>query len=324
MKTEIPTIDNESQTIRDAVPVFPDRPRSHERLPVARPGAGRPLAHGSNATTRTTQDQQSKASALVKIVRDSTERFKDVKVAEAEGYALQFGCVSGDDSGAMGLHYVNGDLVNSGVLDATRPQIVIYEAMPGGGLKLIGADYLVIADAWNASAFGSAGAHGTALSSVRQPQSLRAPGVLHAACLGVEGQSQGRVRELAPQRFVRVVRRPKPVSAAEARAQLTDQRFKHQKETNSMSTAQIPALDMNKLNAFIGQFVTDLGAAVHTGMVVIGEKLGLYKALAGEPDDFRATCRQDEDRRALSARVAVFTSRRRLHHLRCEERSSSA
>jgi SAM-dependent methyltransferase len=50
-----------------------------------------------------------------------------------------------------------------------------------------------------------------------------------------------------------------------------------------MSTAQVPTLDMNKLNAFVGQFVTDLGAAVHAGMVVIGEKLGLYKALAGEP-----------------------------------------
>ena len=50
-----------------------------------------------------------------------------------------------------------------------------------------------------------------------------------------------------------------------------------------MSTAQVPTLDMDKLNAFIGQFVTDLGAAVHTGMVVIGEKLGLYKALAGDP-----------------------------------------
>lgn len=40
------------------------------------------------------------------------------------------------------------------------------------------------------------------------------------------------------------------------------------------------ALDMDKLNAFVGQFVGDLGAAVHSGMVVIGEKLGLYKALA--------------------------------------------
>jgi SAM-dependent methyltransferase len=37
---------------------------------------------------------------------------------------------------------------------------------------------------------------------------------------------------------------------------------------------------MDKLNAFIGRFVGDLGAAVHAGMVVIGEKLGLYKALA--------------------------------------------
>src|SRR5438067_4230805 len=51
-----------------------------------------------------------------------------------------------------------------------------------------------------------------------------------------------------------------------------------------MSTAtQVPVLDMNKLNTFIGQFVMDLGAAVHTGMVVIGEKLGLYKALVGGP-----------------------------------------
>src|SRR5690242_1335470 len=50
-----------------------------------------------------------------------------------------------------------------------------------------------------------------------------------------------------------------------------------------MGTAQAPAIDMDKLNAFIGRFVSDLGAAVHTGMVVIGERLGLYKALAEGP-----------------------------------------
>src|SRR3984957_8795781 len=49
------------------------------------------------------------------------------------------------------------------------------------------------------------------------------------------------------------------------------------------TTTQVPVLNMNKLNSFIGQFVMDLGAAVHTGMVVIGEKLGLYKALADGP-----------------------------------------
>lgn len=50
-----------------------------------------------------------------------------------------------------------------------------------------------------------------------------------------------------------------------------------------MATTAQPALDMDKLNAFIGQFVGDLGAAVHAGMVVIGEQLGLYKTLAGGP-----------------------------------------
>ena len=98
-----------------------------------------------------TPDQQSKASALIKIVRESTERFKDVKAAEYEGYRLEFGCVSGDDFGAMGLHYVNDALVGNGIIDATRPQIVLYEAQPNGNLKLTGADYLVLADAWDAS-----------------------------------------------------------------------------------------------------------------------------------------------------------------------------
>ena len=108
----------------------------------------------SHTATAQTAEQQNQANALVKIVRDSTERFQDVKVAMAAGYALQFGCVSGDDWGAMGLHYVNGDLVNSGIIDATRPQIVIYEAQPDGSLKLIGADFLVLANAWNANHSG--------------------------------------------------------------------------------------------------------------------------------------------------------------------------
>ena len=97
-----------------------------------------------------TAEQKSRASVLLKIVREATERFKDVSAAESEGYSLQFGCVSGPDSGAMGLHYVNGDLVKKGVLDATRPQIVIYEAQPNGRLRLIGADYLLIQAAWDA------------------------------------------------------------------------------------------------------------------------------------------------------------------------------
>jgi len=65
-----------------------------------------------------------------------------------------------------------------------------------------------------------------------------------------------------------------------------------------MGTAQVPTLDMNALNAFIGQFVTDLGAAVHAGMVVIGEKLGLYKALdAGPMNSAQLAAKTETDER---------------------------
>jgi hypothetical protein len=108
--------------------------------------------HSHNITSQhheLTPDQQSKQSALLKKVREVTARFKDVKVAEADGYALTFGCVSGSDEGAMGLHYINFDLVKGGVIDVTHPQAIIYEPTSSGGARLTGADYLVLADQWN-------------------------------------------------------------------------------------------------------------------------------------------------------------------------------
>jgi SAM-dependent methyltransferase len=45
-----------------------------------------------------------------------------------------------------------------------------------------------------------------------------------------------------------------------------------------------PAVDENKLNEFVGKFAEDLGAVLHATTVLIGDKLGLYKAMAdGEP-----------------------------------------
>jgi hypothetical protein len=40
------------------------------------------------------------------------------------------------------------------------------------------------------------------------------------------------------------------------------------------------AVNMGKLKVFVGKFVGDLRAAVHSGRGVVGEELGLYKALA--------------------------------------------
>lgn len=43
------------------------------------------------------------------------------------------------------------------------------------------------------------------------------------------------------------------------------------------------AVDQDRLMAFLGTFVGDLGATVAAGGVVIGHRLGLYRALAGGP-----------------------------------------
>ena len=107
----------------------------------------------SSQTNELSADQKSKASALLRQVRAATERFQNVEVAEAAGYELLFGCVSGDSAGAMGLHYVNLTILTStnqsGVMEVDHPQIVIYEPTADGHLRLTGADYLVYADAWD-------------------------------------------------------------------------------------------------------------------------------------------------------------------------------
>jgi hypothetical protein len=108
-----------------------------------------PQSQAIHAQTHNAQHDGAQAGALVKVVREATERFRDVRVAEAEGYRLAFGCVSGGDYGAMGLHYVNFPLVLDGVLDPTRPEIVLYEPLPDGRLRLTGADYLVLASDWD-------------------------------------------------------------------------------------------------------------------------------------------------------------------------------
>jgi hypothetical protein len=96
------------------------------------------------------QTQRSQATTgLVKVVRDETAQFKSQDDAVVAGYAPANGCVSGPERGAMGLHYVNGDLVADGGLDPRRPEALIYEQRHGR-MRLVGVEYLVLADAWHA------------------------------------------------------------------------------------------------------------------------------------------------------------------------------
>ena len=84
-------------------------------------------------------------SKLVQDVRQATTQFINVNNA-APDYVPAFGCVSGSDHGAMGIHYVNGALID-GVPDRDHPEALIYEPV-GSARRLVGVEYIVDAKAW--------------------------------------------------------------------------------------------------------------------------------------------------------------------------------
>jgi len=83
---------------------------------------------------------------LVQTVRENTAQFINVNNLNGTGYAPAFGCVSGPDHGAMGIHYINGSLLN-GTVDARYPQALIYEPV-GRKRRLVGVEYIVDSTTW--------------------------------------------------------------------------------------------------------------------------------------------------------------------------------
>jgi SAM-dependent methyltransferase len=54
-------------------------------------------------------------------------------------------------------------------------------------------------------------------------------------------------------------------------------------ESSARELEDIMTIDEAKLGEFMGKFVGDLGAVLHAPLIVLGEKLGLYRALAKHP-----------------------------------------
>jgi hypothetical protein len=89
-------------------------------------------------------------SKLVQIVRANTAQFINVNNTKDAGYAPAFGCVTGPDHGAMGIHYINMGLVGDGVLNKYTPEALIYEPV-GNARRLVGVEYIVDAETWLAN-----------------------------------------------------------------------------------------------------------------------------------------------------------------------------
>ena len=103
-----------------------------------RPGAD---AHGGHGESRTD-------NSLAAKVREATAAYRNINRAIADGYAQFGGCVSGPEVGAMGVHFVNGALVD-GTLDVERPEALIYE-IKNGVARLLGVEFITPVPVWDA------------------------------------------------------------------------------------------------------------------------------------------------------------------------------
>ncbi len=88
--------------------------------------------------------------------RQATAHYHDLATANGDGYGVftdadMVACIDRPDEGAMGIHYVNGDLVGDGAVDLRTPEALVYEAREDGRLKLVAVEYVVFRDAWHAN-----------------------------------------------------------------------------------------------------------------------------------------------------------------------------
>jgi hypothetical protein len=86
---------------------------------------------------------------LVKQARAATARFNSVEQAERAGYGpfpegvpLHECIMALDDSGGMGIHWVNGALLDTG-LDELTPEVLVYAPRPNGSLELVALEYVI-------------------------------------------------------------------------------------------------------------------------------------------------------------------------------------
>lgn len=106
------------------------------------------FAHGDSHELRGKQEK-AKPAPLVEKVRNATKRYRDINVAIADGWVQATPCVSGPNAGAMGVHFVLPERVGDGVLRSDQPEALIYEPLPGGRMRLVGVEFIVIAEHWD-------------------------------------------------------------------------------------------------------------------------------------------------------------------------------
>jgi hypothetical protein len=108
-----------------------------------------PLAIPLFAMANPPIEQSRSESPLIDKVRAATDQYRELSVALAQGFVQATPCVSGPDTGAMGVHFVLPSRVNAAVLQADQPEALIYEPMPNGAMRLVGVEFIILASLWD-------------------------------------------------------------------------------------------------------------------------------------------------------------------------------
>jgi hypothetical protein len=83
-------------------------------------------------------------------VRNATSKFHSIDAAKAAGYGPFYICTDDNTGlGAMGQHYVRGDIVGDGAINPLTPEALVYEPKVNGELQLVGVEYVVFKADWD-------------------------------------------------------------------------------------------------------------------------------------------------------------------------------
>ena len=88
------------------------------------------------------------STPLIDKVHNATARYTNINAAIADGWVAATPCVSGPNTGAMGVHLVLPARISAGVLKAEEPEALIYEPMANGAMRLVGVEFIVLASVW--------------------------------------------------------------------------------------------------------------------------------------------------------------------------------
>ncbi len=102
------------------------------------------LASGLAAGTTPAQANEHDAQTTLSEVRRATAHYHDPAAAQADGYVPNEHCVSHPQLGGMGFHFVNPAELADPVVESTRPEILLYEALPSGKLKLVAVEWFAV------------------------------------------------------------------------------------------------------------------------------------------------------------------------------------